>query len=190
MLTLFESLGPPIFILASLKDHDIIGRSDSSAHIHHQQKNTAHTTPLAPTTPSKERASVESQEGHSGMVLRSRRKKQKSNSNALPRMRQTPVENKVVPNKEAVDMFVRGWFFNSSIDHIRRGNIVSWLAWALFYKFPSWLTEDERNELDLYVKRMEQKRGEQFKPGFDTDIKCMRLTLDPLEAIHRPLALY
>ncbi len=93
--------------------------------------------------------------------------------------------------KDARD-FLHGWFLGKvdDVTTLRRGNVEQWFAWAVFYKFPSQLTDAERIELQHLVDRFEAKTKITFAPGFDPSQVSMRLSLDPMSAIHRPLMVY
>lgn len=73
---------------------------------------------------------------------------------------------------------------------VRRGNILHFLAWALFYRFPAQLSSEEVRELDEHIDRLQRAARHVFPLGFNADVRCIRLSLDPLKAMHRPLFLY
>ena len=53
------------------------------------------------------------------------------------------------------------------------------------------LSATEVVEMDGIIRRMENdKIGRRFQPGRNVSLQCARLTLDPVRALHRPLALY
>lgn len=93
-------------------------------------------------------------------------------------------------DKQKCEKFLRGWFFNSPLNRIMRGNIHCWLTWALFYKYPAWLSESESRESEALLRHFEARSGFAFEEGFDRDVKCMRLSLDTMKAIHRPAIVY
>jgi hypothetical protein len=83
------------------------------------------------------------------------------------------------------DDFPIGWFQSSDI---KRENVILWILWALFstdtYQ-PEW--EEEINE---YILSIESLLGHKFEHGYDDRAKSMRLTFDPVVAVHRPLVWY
>ena len=91
-----------------------------------------------------------------------------------------------------VELFLRGWFLDrvESAGDLKRGNVMQWFSWAIFYKFPTDLTPTEHIELQQIVDRFEARSGLRFAPGFSPDQKAMRLTLDTVTALHRPLLFY
>lgn len=62
-------------------------------------------------------------------------------------------------------------FWSQSLDQVRAKP-----AWA--------------NELAWMVKTTESHFGVQFESGISQDVKCIRLNLDPVNAIHRPFIFY
>uniref|UniRef100_A0A0G4HL36 AB hydrolase-1 domain-containing protein n=1 Tax=Chromera velia CCMP2878 TaxID=1169474 RepID=A0A0G4HL36_9ALVE len=86
--------------------------------------------------------------------------------------------------------FISGWFFGAPAEKVWRGNIAQFLAWSLWYRFPAALDEEEREELEGYIRELEEIQGSQFKEGFNHEVKAIRLSLDQLNALHRPLFVY
>ena len=83
-----------------------------------------------------------------------------------------------------------GWFFNSEPSLIRRENMKEWLLWALFGCNLDGLREEWFDEIEGYLKRLEAYMGRNFEDGWSATAKCMRLTLDPVVMLHRPLLWY
>ncbi|KAH0827380.1 hypothetical protein J3R83DRAFT_4033 [Lanmaoa asiatica] len=81
-----------------------------------------------------------------------------------------------------------GWFFRSRSFH--RMNVLEWLLWA-FFSMPmntSW--EEWEDEMAEYMATVENVLGQALPDGYNKDTPCMRLTLDPVPMLHRPLLWY
>lgn len=65
-----------------------------------------------------------------------------------------------------------------------------WLLWALFGCNLDGLREEWVDEIEGYLKRLEAYMGRKFEDGWSATAKCMRLTLDPVIMLHRPLLWY
>ncbi|KAG2188279.1 hypothetical protein INT44_001032, partial [Umbelopsis vinacea] len=98
-----------------------------------------------------------------------------------------------------VEEWFCGWFYiddgnntRATFDQIRKGNVETWFAWA-FWSRPLEIVKSKRtwsNELAWMVKTAETHFGVHFEDGISPEIKCIRLSLDPVNAIHRPLIFY
>lgn len=93
--------------------------------------------------------------------------------------------------------FLEGWFLGTDISQLQRGNLADWILWAFFNESPDRassvraLDDGERAaEIDTYVDILAEKCGTTFEPGYNPAVKCVRLTVDPVKAIHRPAVLY
>ncbi|KZT00054.1 uncharacterized protein LAESUDRAFT_739760 [Laetiporus sulphureus 93-53] len=83
-----------------------------------------------------------------------------------------------------------GWFFDCPIDSIKRENIKEWILWALFGTRHDGYKEEWAEEIDSYIQMLEQHTGNKLDHGWGHSVKCMRLTLDPVVSLHRPLCWY
>ncbi|KAI8982942.1 Alpha/Beta hydrolase protein [Trametes punicea] len=83
-----------------------------------------------------------------------------------------------------------GWFFSSPPDGIKRENVVEWLLWAIFGTHREGLKDEWIDELQGYLQKMEELLGRKIDEGWDQTIRCMKVTLDPVDMIHRPLLWY
>lgn len=83
-----------------------------------------------------------------------------------------------------------GWFYFSPANSIRRDNIVEWILWALFSTNRDAILEDWEEELEGYIKIVERLMGRKLEDGWNEEIKCMKVTLDPVVALHRPFLWY
>lgn len=95
----------------------------------------------------------------------------------------------ILKNVPDVRLFVRKWFCQAHIDQIYRNNVKDWLAWALFARESRELSQAEWDELDEYVDEAQEQAGLDLPPG-RAEGKPMRLNLEPVQMIHRPLLWY
>lgn len=88
--------------------------------------------------------------------------------------------------------FIAGWFRSSSSDGIRRDDYIDWLLWALFSTDQRGLLDDPtiEEELNEYLTMIETKIGRKIEQGRNVSIKPMRLTLDPVVMLPRPMVWY
>jgi hypothetical protein len=85
------------------------------------------------------------------------------------------------------DGYPHGWFLDTDV---KRENVMSWIYWAIFScngvdAEPEWQAEAEE-----YLVAIERRFGRKFEDGHNGTAKSMRLTLDPVLMIHRPLLWY
>lgn len=79
------------------------------------------------------------------------------------------------------------WFLGAPIEELKRDNITEWIQWAFFNTDANDpLFEDE---VDSYVMQLESRLGMHFLPG-RADIRCIRLTMDKVDTLHRSLTWY
>ena len=112
----------------------------------------------------------------------------------------TPAERnelfkKVSATIEDPEKFMLGWFNGAPIESIGKNNMRQWILWA-FFNLPSSdpdmkdISAENMKEIDVYVAELERKLGRTFPPGFNKDIKSIRLSTDPVNVIHRPACVY
>ncbi len=63
----------------------------------------------------------------------------------------------------------------------------AYLAWAFFDR--EWVQGEDEEEIEEYVREMESMLRRNLQPGKGT-AKSLRLTLDPVEILHRSLLWY
>ena len=73
---------------------------------------------------------------------------------------------------------------------IKRDNLVEWLLWAIFGVHKSDMKEEWVEEIEGYLNKMQSVLGTKIEEGWDKTVRCMKVTLDPVDAIHRPLIWY
>ncbi|KAF8124976.1 hypothetical protein EV363DRAFT_695178 [Boletus edulis] len=81
-----------------------------------------------------------------------------------------------------------GWFFHSR--NLHRKNVLEWLLWALFSTSMNAHWEEWEDEIVGYLTTVENVLGQELPDGYNKDTPCMRLTLDPVPMLHRPLLWY
>jgi pimeloyl-ACP methyl ester carboxylesterase len=83
------------------------------------------------------------------------------------------------------------WFADGvAPEAVGRENMVQWLAAGLFNSFPPLLSPAQRAEALECVALIERVTGHRFAPGFNPRARALRPTVDPVRALHRPLAVY
>lgn len=85
------------------------------------------------------------------------------------------------------DAYLSKWFDNAPLAEIKRDNVKEFFCWAFLSK-SAWGPDDE-DELDEYADGMEQALGRRLKPGRGYAFP-VRLTLDKIEMLHRPMMWY
>jgi hypothetical protein len=83
--------------------------------------------------------------------------------------------------------YVSMWFLNVPPAAIKRENIKDWFRWAFLNTAMDDPTYDD--EVEGYVKKLERRTGMYFGPG-RASVKCLRLTVDKVNALHRSLIWY
>lgn len=85
------------------------------------------------------------------------------------------------------EQYLSKWFLGAPRDEIKRENVKEFLLWAFFNRGGPPGEDDE--ELEEYVSLMGRQWGERIHPGRGT-AKCLRLTLDGVNMMHRSLIWY
>ncbi|PRP85129.1 hypothetical protein PROFUN_07200 [Planoprotostelium fungivorum] len=88
-----------------------------------------------------------------------------------------------------------GWFLDAQLCDIQFDNIAEWLCFALFNLSMTELqyhpnTIDLTKELHHYIQLIEEKMDHKFPPGYNDKVTSMRLNLDHVPPLHRPLLIY
>ncbi|KAK9710047.1 hypothetical protein K7432_008680 [Basidiobolus ranarum] len=95
-----------------------------------------------------------------------------------------------------VNGFLESWFdvghHQTKVADIYRDNMVAWLSWVFFTTSYETLADDPEivKELNEMVDFIEAEKGIKFPEGYNSNAKCIRLNIDPVNAIHRPLIFY
>lgn len=84
------------------------------------------------------------------------------------------------------------WFFYADARSIKADNIREWLAWAFggCELSEARLDKDRTRLVERGLQLVQDRLRWKFPEGYNADIKCMRLTLDPVRTLHRPLGYY
>ncbi len=85
---------------------------------------------------------------------------------------------------------ITGWFLRIPGGRILRDNVTDWLLWGLFSARSTEVLEEWGEELDYYVSAMSKLVGYPIGLGSNPKMQCLRLTLDPVQMVHRPLIWY
>jgi hypothetical protein len=91
---------------------------------------------------------------------------------------------KNVPDPER---YLKKWFQDAPVSEIKRENVKEFFRWAFLNTGDVDPAHDK--ELEEYIGEMENLLGRKLEPGRG-DVKCLRLTLDRVEMLHRSLAWY
>jgi hypothetical protein len=79
------------------------------------------------------------------------------------------------------------------VSRLRRDDMRDWVLWALFAAdAPSRAEVLSRfgDEVEEYVRQLERIVGRTFEEGRGEGVRSMRVTLDPVMMLHRPLVWY
>lgn len=85
---------------------------------------------------------------------------------------------------------ISGWFFGAEVNSLKKENVEEWLAWALFHNMPGSLTVEQKEEMKCIYEDTEKWAEVTFPMGYNKEVRSMRLTMDPIPSIHRPLVYY
>jgi pimeloyl-ACP methyl ester carboxylesterase len=95
----------------------------------------------------------------------------------------------VLNNIPDLVQYLRGWFLGANEADIWRDNVYDFASWAFFDRKLHRLTLAEREELDEYINRLEQRLGRPLKPGRNKT-NSLRLTFDDVEVRYRSVIWY
>ncbi|KAG0707821.1 Alpha/Beta hydrolase protein [Suillus ampliporus] len=87
----------------------------------------------------------------------------------------------------ATSDYLSGWFFSAEF---KRDNVIDWLLWALFSATRDTCLVEWEEELEEYLSMVEDIIGRKLAPGYNARARCMRLTIDSVSMLHRPLVWY
>ncbi|OCL06219.1 hypothetical protein AOQ84DRAFT_390332 [Glonium stellatum] len=85
------------------------------------------------------------------------------------------------------ERYLTNWFLGSPLSEIRRENIKDFFRWAFLNTGDSDASDNE--ELEGYVSRVEELLERPIEPGRGR-AKCLRLTIDRVDMMHRSFAWY
>lgn len=85
------------------------------------------------------------------------------------------------------ERYLQKWFMGAPASDIKQENVKDFFRWAFLNTGEVNIKDEE--ELDEYVGKTEHLLGRKFEPGRGT-AKCLRLTLDKVDMLHRSLTWY
>ncbi|KAJ3746381.1 hypothetical protein DFH05DRAFT_1484996 [Lentinula detonsa] len=96
---------------------------------------------------------------------------------------------------ELSSTYPNGWFLtpnprSTPNPRLKRENLIEWILWALFSCNPHEAKDSWKDEIDGYVRQIEGITKVKFENGRDEGMKALRLTLDEVKMVHRPLVWY
>ncbi len=83
-----------------------------------------------------------------------------------------------------------GWFFSVNSEHIKRDNVIDWLLWAIFGTHRNGLRDEWADEIEGYLRSIEELFGHKMDHGRAHIVGSMKVSLDPVDTVHRPLLWY
>ena len=91
--------------------------------------------------------------------------------------------------------FLSGWFFGAAPEDIQRDNLSEWMLWAFFNKdtrdaYIDGHDNEITQELGRYIDFWQETTHIVPEPGYNKNVKCIRLNSDPVKVIHRPACVY
>lgn len=88
---------------------------------------------------------------------------------------------------------MRAWFFFAPLDKIYEDNVREWLAWAFAARnLEDALADEQYSRLindGLEMVKLRCNWPDMTK-GYNPNVRCIRLTLDPVRSMHRPFGYY
>jgi hypothetical protein len=89
-----------------------------------------------------------------------------------------------------ITSFFSGWFMGAELDDVYLENFHSFLAWVLFAKVFSDVDASELVKLENTATHIFERMSWTPKPGFNTQIKHVGMTVEDISYTHRPLLIY
>jgi len=88
------------------------------------------------------------------------------------------------------ETFLTRWCGSATLSELKRGNVAQFLAWALLSQGVEDLLPRDYTMIMRMVDMIDQRYTLNLEQGLNTDVRTLRMTLEPLEVIHRPLCVY
>lgn len=88
------------------------------------------------------------------------------------------------------ETFLTRWCGSETIQELRKGNVAQFLAWALFSKRVEDLLPRDYVLLHRMVDMVDRRFELGLDEGLNPEARTLRMTLEPLQVIHRPLFMY
>ncbi|KAL0138174.1 hypothetical protein V8B55DRAFT_1535708 [Mucor lusitanicus] len=94
--------------------------------------------------------------------------------------------------------WAEGWFYyrkdhsHPAFKEIKRENLALWFAWAFWHENLDIVRQNKAwaDEIEWMLASAESWFNVKFPEGLNPELQCIRLNLDPVEAVHRPLIVY
>lgn len=83
--------------------------------------------------------------------------------------------------------YISKWFLGVPLKSVKRDNVKEFFRWAFLNLREHDPSYDD--EVEEYVNVFEARSGLHFEPG-RSDVKCLRLTFERVNALHRSLIWY
>jgi len=84
-----------------------------------------------------------------------------------------------------------GWFYQRPLSTIKRDNFIEWAYWAIFSVHHNGEAAQEfQGEMEECIRIKERCDGRKLEPGHEKNVKAVKVTLDPVVMVHRPLVWY
>jgi len=99
---------------------------------------------------------------------------------------QTEIPDSVI----SIDEFLSGWFHGAKVSDIPIENMKEFVSYGFYCRKPEELTQDERQQVDYFLKETAARWNMAFKRGYDETLSFKGHTLEPLRALHKPLIFY
>jgi len=87
------------------------------------------------------------------------------------------------------EMFMNGFFRGANVRDIKRDNMLSFLAWAMYASHLKDISTEEKGQVEAVCDEAARRYGP-LESGFNPKVRHIAMTLEPVPYIHRPLALY
>jgi len=88
------------------------------------------------------------------------------------------------------ETFLTRWCGSATLGELKRGNVAQFLAWALLSESVESLLPKDFTMIMRMVDMVDKRFELHLEHGLNTDVRTLRMTLEPLEVIHRPLCVY
>lgn len=110
------------------------------------------------------------------------------------------IQNTTRPGGSSVDTwraYVREWFIEEPLENIHRDNILDFLRSSLFHQG---IFEEDTESKEIYQEHLdfcnqallslETELEYEFKQGFNPNVRFYNISMDPVNAWYRPVAIY
>ncbi|KAI7864511.1 Alpha/Beta hydrolase protein [Spinellus fusiger] len=132
------------------------------------------------------------------LTTRNRLQAERSNVKTMPKESRQVLFNNCIEAIDDIEQWVTGWYYdattieNPKFEDIKKDNLYEWLAGSLWNDYLENIitNPEDAAELQYYTEYTEKSFNVKFTEGRNSNIRCIRMTLDKIEAVHRPLFFY